>query len=398
MTIGPAPDSDLTFAWLTDPSGIAASADEWQALAEVAGAEVYQRPDWITVWLAHFGQGRRLACLVARADGALVGMLPFVIERHWLGPVPLRIARLAGIDPNCIVFRLALQPDQAEPVLREAMAHLIGVERCIAVSFTPVSGLSPHLAALQGLNGFALHLEPAGNHVVFDLSEGFETYLGALTKKRRGQFRRDVKSLVDDYGMVGDDFAPTTADFDSFVSFHNRQWQAVGKGGHFSDWPGSAAFYRDLAFRTRPSKLVRMDRLLGTDGPLAEQFSLVGGTTAHWRLPARRLDPDVERLSVGKVALLVMLERMAAEGITRIEAGRGDYGYKLDYGGQSVPVYRVIVYGRANGLRLKALLAWADLIHLLYYRIWFLKLAPRLRQKIGGRPRPLWRLWIRTRL
>ena len=95
-----------------------------------------------------------------------------------------------------------------------------------------------------------------------------------------------------------------------------------------------------------------------------------------------------------------MFERMIQAGITRIEAGRGDYGYKIDYGGKTVPVHRLIVHRAtaASTWQLSALLAWADLLNLVYYRVWFLKLAPRLRQKTNATPQPLWRSWIRTRL
>ena len=45
---------------------------------------------------------------------------------------------------------------------------------------------------------------------------------------------------------------------------------------------------------------------------------------------------------------------------------------------------------------MRLLLWWSDQLHLLYYRIWFLKLAPRVARFRG--PRPLWRSWIRSQV
>jgi CelD/BcsL family acetyltransferase involved in cellulose biosynthesis len=260
------------------------------------------------------------------------------------------------------------------------------------------------LPALQGLDGqddgLAVLIDGAGTHVIFDFTSNFAEYLARLTKARRGQFRRNVRALTDGFAMTREDSVPDAAEFDAFIKFHGLQWQASGRGGHFSDWPGSAAFYHDLAAQTANAKLVQLDRLNGTGGALATEFSLISGRTAHWRLPARRLDAEIDRLSAGKVVFLLMFERMVADGITRIEAGRGEYEYKTDYGGQTVLVHRLIVH-RSNGMarrRLKLLLEWADLLNLVYYRLWFLKLSPRLRKLVGGGPRPLWRQWIRTRL
>ena len=390
--------------WIEQPEALWALCAEWQALAIRTDAEVYLRPAWLSTWWDHFGTGRTLACLTIREEGRLVGLLPFCIERIWAGLVPVRIARLAGTDPHCIVGRLPLEVDVAAMALHEALWHLVNSKGCHAVSFTPVSDQAAHLPVLRGIgrneSGLALHEEGDGSHVIFDLPGDFSTWLAQLSKKRRSQFQRDLRALQLRYGMQGTEIIPDGAAIGRFVEFHNQQWQAVGRGGHFSDWPGSEDFYRDLADRPAVESPMRLYVLTGTMGPLATQFSLIGGSTAQWRLPARCLDPEAERLSIGKVGLLRMIEAMIGQGITRIEAGRGDYDYKLSYGGQSIAVWRFLVFRNTwrDKLRLRWLLVWGDLLHLLYYRIWFLKLVPKLRKHLRLAPCPLWRSWIRTRL
>jgi CelD/BcsL family acetyltransferase involved in cellulose biosynthesis len=404
MTAAAAPPG-LAAAWVDAPAALAPLATEWHALAERTGADVYLRPDWQAVWWDHFGAGRGFAGLVLRQDGALAGVLPFCLDRlpGRLGP---RVARLAGTDPHCIVFRLPLEEAVAAAALRLAVLHLTGPLRCAAVSFTPVSARAAHLPLLRALAAEApltLHEAPEGNHVVFDLPDDFAAWLARLSKKRRSQYQRDQRGLQAQFGMTAATEIPDAAAFAGFAALHDRQWQAVHRGGHFADWPGSAPFYADLAARTQgagaaaPMRLFRLD---GRDGPLAQQFALLGGGIAHWRLPARSLDPEAERLSIGKAGLLQMIAALIPMGIACIEAGRGDYDYKLAYGGTAVAVSRLVLRrrGPTAAAALRAVLAGADLLHLAYYRVWFLRLLPRLRQRLGLAPRPLWRLWIRSRL
>lgn len=395
---------NLLATWIDRPEALGLLSAEWQDLAERVGADVYMRPAWLSVWWDHFGAGRQLACVAIRDGDRLVGLLPFCLERVGVGPFSLRIARLAGTDPHCIVFQLPLEDSVARAALQLAVEHLTGFLGCSAVSFTPVSDHAAHLPLLREISnenkGLILEGRPEGSHVIFDLPTNFRDWLKRLSKNRRSQFLRYVRNLQDVYGMRSDDVVPDSTAFADFVAFHDRQWQAAGRGGHFTDWPGSAAFYCDLADRFAEEPPMRLYRLIGTSGPLTTYFTLNSGETAHWRLPARCLDPETERLSLGKVGLLLMIEVLIGQGVRRIEAGRGDYDYKLAYGGQSVPVHRLLFCPatRAGRLRLRLLLACADLLNLLYYRIWFKKLVPRLRYCFGFRPHPLWRIWIRTRL
>ena len=253
-------------------------------------------PDWFSVWWEHFGAGRELACLVARRDGDLVGLLPFSIEPVELGPVSLRVARLAGTDPHCIVLNLPLAGDVAAQAFREGISHLL--TRCDAISFTPASERSqiPELLREACAEDDALDLmeESAGAHVMFDLPDSFDAYLASISSNQRQQFRRKRKALEARYAFECRTVLPDAKDVGEFVAFHNRQWQAAGIEGHFRDWPGSEAFYGNLADRFRSDGRMRIDSLTGDEEPLTALLSLVAGQTCHARIPARTVDPEAE--------------------------------------------------------------------------------------------------------
>ncbi|MWD29584.1 GNAT family N-acetyltransferase [Aquicoccus sp. SCR17] len=404
----------LKTEWLEGSAALWEICDEWQSLVDHTKADIYWSPIWTLTWWDHFGSDYRLLTFVARReDGRLAGLLPFMLRTTWAGPVPVRVARLAGADPQCVLIELPIEEDVLAPVLRRATEGLHSAFKVDLVSFTPVSGRGAIPEALRtALCGSSDHAsaeqhteinlvdKQAGTHTVFELPETFEGYLSTLSKKRRSQFRRDWTKLQENHGVKNKtDFANEQSLLD-FVHLHDLQWRAAGRGGHFTDWPGSRDFYSDLSNRSDGDGRVRIEWMNGRDDTVAAQFCLVSNELCHWRLPARTIDEEILQLSAGKVALVLLIKNMIEGGVTRIEAGIGHYGYKLSYGGESVPTWRLITLrdSKVARLRLSILLGWARTIHVMYYRIWFCRAVPKLQHILPMRKKPLWKVWIRTRI
>lgn len=393
------PASALTLAWADGPEAVLALEGEWRDLVHRTEAEIFLSPLWFRSWVATQGKGRKVTSLIARRDGRLVGLLPFQLDTIWVGPLPYRIARLAGSDPYSLSLGLPIEADIRQRFLHEAFQGLLARSGCFAISLTPVSERADFLQDLREagrqLAPAALLDEVIDSHVIFDLPSSFDDYLAKqLSKSRRSQFRQHVTRLKTEYDLVDRSFTPTSADFAAFEDMHARQWQAVGKGGHFSDWPGRSEFFRHLSDRSSPGEGIAFDCQTGNFGPIYTQFSLMSGKRCHWVLPARSLDERAERLSMGNIGMGLSIQHLIAAGVTTVEAGRGKYEYKLAYGGKDVPVFRILISRRPARL----LLAWANLLDLFYYRIWFKRIAPRLRQRLGLSPRPLRRFWIGSRI
>ena len=396
---------DEVWSWLEGPEALSGIAEEWARLCDATGADLYLSPAWVLTWWEHFAKPRdRLCTLTARApDGGLVALLPMMVQTLFLGPLPVRIARLAATDPHAVVLGLPVPEDLQDALVERAIGGVL--EQADLASFTPASDRSPlpgsiRTAVTRLSDGLRLVDEAAGSHTLFDLPESFDGYLATLSKKRRAQVRRDIRALADRFGLRKVLEDPGAEAISAFVTFHALQWKPLGKGGHFADWPGSAAFYRDLAERLRGTGQLWLDHAIGNNGPLATQFGLRSGRTFHWRLPARTVDPEAERLSVGKTGLVLMIERLIGAGVRRIEGGVGSYEYKTVLGAADVPLRQLIVTrpGRMAEIRLRLLLGWGRVLHLGYYRLWFCRLAPWLRRSIPLPVAPLRRVWIRTRV
>lgn len=403
MTAGPA----FSVSVLRGPGALTAMVDDWDGCVAATGADIFFTADWVLTWWAHFGRGRDLALVCLRdGDGGLAGVLALAVETVWAGPLPVRVARIAGGDHNYAILRFPVPAEAAEAAFAAILAEVPLRTGCRILSLSPVSGACLDLAPLRAAAAAAgLDSGPgtaSRSHVLMRLPASVETWWDGLSRSRRKEHQRSLKKMQDRWRLEHRISTPATvgADFDRFAALHGAQWAVSGRGGHYRDWPGSQAYYRDLLLRLAPKERGLIEEHLGDGAVLSSRLTFRFGDTAYWRLTARSLDPETDRTGAARVGMVERIERLIGAGVRTVELGAGDYDYKLNYGGELVDLHRVALIPRRGAARLQArvLLAWADLVNLLYYRLWFLKLAPRVRQRFGLRPRPLWRYWIRTRL
>lgn len=378
--------------------------DTWDALVQALGGDIYFTFDWCHTWWRYYGPPRRLNLLLFWKDSRLVGLLPMIVDRLWLGPVPIRLGKLLGSDFTTAVLSPPVAPADAQAVYSLALRHLLGQARCSAVWFGPLAGHHPHRDHLRQA---CRACEPAarlirdrdvGVHTIFHLPETFEQYLASLDKSQRGNYRRDRRNLDKQYPLhleTIDQPEQLEPQFEQFLALHNAQWRSQAMLGHFGDWPEAAAFNRDLLRVMAPPGRLRLERLRAGDQIVAYDFSFRLNDWLYWRLPARRTGEPWDRLGLGRVSLVERIQAAIAAGIRQIEGGSGHYDYKVRLGATEYPLGSMLIAGSGFSALMAGLLCrWADLLHLAYYRVWFSRIAPRLPLP----RRPLRRTWIRSHL
>jgi CelD/BcsL family acetyltransferase involved in cellulose biosynthesis len=393
-------------------SVVAASFDElvqmrdaWDGLVEAVRGDVYFTYDWCRIWWRHYGQGRQLRVFLFHAGSELVGIVPLVVERLWVGPLSIRLARLLGTDCTPVVLHPPVRPEHAVTAFHTVIERSLHEFACDTVSFARLSGEFTTPEDLRRACGAG---EPEARivldravttHTVFSLPASFDAYLAGLSRNERGTFRREERRLAEcgpitlRHHRAPDDI---DAAFDRLAALHAEQWRQEGKLGHFQDWPRSSEFTRGLLQTFSACGRAEIAEIAVGEVTVAMQLNLRFGDGACWRLAARSTDPDWEQRGIGRVALVKQIESAITEGIGRIEAGSGHYPYKLRLGGVEYPLQSLLIAPNRWWPRLKTRIlgAYADVLNLAYYRIWFCRLAPRLPLP----RRPLWNSWIRTRL
>lgn len=379
---------------------------DWQALVWDSQADVQFTPGWLDAWWKHFGNRRRLSLIAVHAGNRLVAVLPFFTARVRIGFRKLRVAKLAGLFPNFAVFRLAILPDHAEVVWRSLFAmgeELLGPDYLEAdvLCMSQLSQAGKSLVSLKTAissisSGLACQVDETSPHALISLAESFDAYLATMPGRRRSK-QRKAKEALDAEGIVTEHLTGQRAGdfFSEFIFRHNAQWHASGRLGHFGDWPRHDAFLREVLDITGAGHFfVQRDR---QGRFLSAQLRLVHNSTCVALLTARDTAPDVSRLGIGPYAHFEMVYRLIPEGVRQIDSGVGEYSYKSSLGADMVPMSRILFFRPEDQANIDGLRRWSDLVNLLYYRIWFLKLAPRLRS-IGLARGALWSLWRETRL
>ncbi len=377
---------------------------EWNALVGELGQSLYATLDWYRVWWRHYGRHRDLRLFLIRAEEELIGVLPFFVERLWLPLGRTSVAKLVGSDSTVALVEPPVIPELAADAFELAIRSLIAQDGVDMVHIGPCSspGIYPAAARQAALEltdvARVVRDRERGSYSIFEMPDGFDAYLRTLSKNQRHSYRRNLNKLTKTFDLEVDvvrDPADVEREFDAFAEMHQSQWQAVGKLGHFGDWPGSRDFSLDLVRTLAPLDGVRILRLRADGEVVAYHWCLRTNDTYHSRLVGRLTGERWDAFGLGRVNQLKMMEFASAEGATVMEAGTGRYDYKDRLNAGTIPLHSVTVSGRRPlaGLRARLMLAYGDLIDLVYYRVWYLRLAPRapfLR-------RPLWRSWTRRR-
>ncbi len=395
---------DITCTGYPSFEDIVHMQEEWDSFVESVGVDIYLTFDWCRIWWEFYGKNRHLKIFLFKRSGKLVGVMPLFVETIWLGPVWVRMAKMVGSDFGINMVDLPVRADVAAHVFHYVIKCLIADERCDAVWFGPIGGQCDSLQSLRDAIRNNSDVVMGHNcvwspYTMFFLPETFQDYMKSLNRKPRTNVRRSLKQISRSHLITQDviaDESTAGSEFEEFVQMHTEQWRAQGKLGHFHDWPLCVEFNTRMVVEQAKRGRLRLVRLLADGKVVSYQLCYAFGDRWHWRLPARLVGSDWGKYGLGNVSLIKEIEMAIDEGVHEIEAGAGHYDYKIKLGGKEYPLYTMMLTRKQLFCRLRASLfaCLSRLLHLCYYRIWFNRLAPKLPFK----RRPLWKLWIRTRL
>ncbi|MEH6547940.1 MAG: GNAT family N-acetyltransferase [Sneathiella sp.] len=376
---------------------------EWDGFVESIGSDVYFLVDWLETWLQFYGKNCDLRCYIVKKNSRIVAVLPFSIERTRIGFFSIRIARFVGSYGTIVVFSPPIQPTCEAQVMKLVLPKLLSDEKCDVVCLSPISGKSP-LSAMENWDEISddkfalLEKKDVGVHTIFDLPSTFDEYLLSLGKSKRKKYLKSNRLLSNEFELESRMLEKEKAleCFEIFVDFHTKLWNRLGKLGHFGDWPLSLEFNRELVSKFSRTGHVKFYELSTGNRSLCLTYIFELGETSYRRLSARDPSSEMASFSVGRVGYVKSLEILIDSGKRFADTGPGHYEYKTALGGQEYQMKRIIFTKPSLASRKQAYryLKLSDWLNFIYYRVWFLKLSPRLRLK----SRPLWTFWIRAKL
>ena len=281
---------------------IPAPGDGWdRRVAPLAGAGLYHRAGWATVWRSVYRH--RALGLIARREGVDVAALlvirkPSLVRgRHWVAMPYFDAAPPVG------------EEDCAVPLIE----HAAGLAREDGARFLEVRS--------TGERDWGGTLDKRKSHVLLDLPDRPDAVLPALPKKVRSQVRRGLREEFA-IRIGGSELV------DGFYGVYSEKMRELGSPAH-----GAKLFRAILEAFPDDARIVVLEKD-GATGSAA--FLLRDGTTVA--IPWAATRSEWNRLSANMVLYHACLEEAVRWGGRRFDFGRGDAGsshlkFKLQWGG-----------------------------------------------------------------
>lgn len=354
---------------------------------------IYMTYDWLRCWWRNYGFGRSLRLFIFSNKETIIGLLPFYIDAIPIFRQNYKVARLVGanIPPRC--FDPPVSKDNTLFIANCVLKQLLGIDGCDVISFGPVSAnhILKDVMAREAMNcdGLVRKMDNifCGLNNVFYLPKNINNYFKSLSyneRKHRKQEKRIMKSiynvnveLIKNHELIGNAF-------EEFVNAHTKQWSAEGKLGHFRSWPNALTFHKELIKIQGFLGRVRILRICKDNNPIANIYSYAFGKSYYMELSARSTDTRWNKISIGKFAIIAMLEEAIMEGMERVHAGIGKYEYKTRLGAKEESMSIIRIYSSRSGSASRTIIA--SLVNAAmkygYHKIYYRRLSPKLPKKM----------------
>jgi CelD/BcsL family acetyltransferase involved in cellulose biosynthesis len=382
---------------------LASMQDEWDEFMESIGGEIFLTFDWCKTWWKYYGTNRRLMIFLFRDGGTLCGILPTFAERVGLVPARLTVVKIVGSDFMPVTLSVPVKDETLESVIPAFIGRLNEECQWDLLHLGAVCGKYPSVGrlveTLKTVSGGAYRIDVRANEVqtYFQLVGSWEDQVAGLSQRQRTKTRRVYKEIQSKGMSLTSAFVtrPTlTQWFTDFVQMHQAQWQQVGMPGHFVDWPSAHEFHKEMADAQLARNRLRLLQIRLNDNVIGYDYLYKFGPTYQWFLTARSILEKDSRIDFHRVSFGEKVENALRDGVRSIDAGRGEYEYKMVMGGKLFPVHSILIYPRAPlaVAKVRAFRGLVRLIDISYSKLWRRRIAPRLRI----RPGPFWGLWIKT--
>jgi CelD/BcsL family acetyltransferase involved in cellulose biosynthesis len=309
--------------------------------------------EWVRGWWRVYGQaygegGRGLRILTCRCGDRLVGVLPLYRKRNGgalfgarrLGFVSTGEDEFEGTFPEYL--DLLAGPGE-EPACLEALTPVLlsaGDVGWDVLELSELAAASPLRRLATSLRGGWRVVRVREGDVCWrsGIAGGFEAYLGRISHENRRQARKILRD-VEQEGLtfeVAADAAQIDVFFEQMVALHRRRWAAVGKAGAFA--PRHAEFHRNLALALGPAGGTVLARLSHQGNPLAVVYGYRVREKLHCYQQGVAAQGIGRVRSPGTAAWLLLMRRLAAEGVTCFDHQKGVTQFKERFCNESCPM------------------------------------------------------------
>jgi CelD/BcsL family acetyltransferase involved in cellulose biosynthesis len=317
------------------------TAEEWDDLADDAGASPFLRPGWIGAWWRAFGTGE-IEVLAVRNSGRLSGLIP--------------IAKQGGVlrsptNAESPVFGFLTKNETGAGQLAEMVLRRQGARRLDFYPVDPDDFAIRQMSARAAERGRRLILRPVLFSPYIATDGTWEEYERSLDGSRRREIRRRRRRL-EERGKLRLDIQAGDENLDALLAEGLRLEASGWKAAHgtaINSADATGRFYREIAQWSARRGWLRLAFLRVGDHAVAFDFCIECNGT-HYLLKTG-YDPGFAQYGPGMIIRHMMIERAFSRDIDTYEflgTVEGDNNrWKLDWTGQLRTRARLQVFERS---------------------------------------------------
>jgi CelD/BcsL family acetyltransferase involved in cellulose biosynthesis len=309
-------------------------AEEWDALADRAGAGPFQRPGWLIAWWRAYGSGA-LRVLTLRHEGRLVGLVPLRRQRGVLRSLTNAHTPEFGPVVEESYSREVVRALFERPRRRITMAYL-----------APTRPDLDDYGAVATERGYLLLQRTFERSPYIATNGTWSAYEQSLDNKFRADLRRRRRRL-EEKGTVSCEFHDGREGLPALLEEGYRVEAAGWKGREGTAIlcrPDTRQFYTEVARWAADRGSLRLGFLRLDGVALAFEYALQEGD-AYYRVKGG-FNPDYGQFSPGKLFVYETIKRAFDEKLSCYHFLGHDEPYKLEWTTTST-VYPVLhAFGR----------------------------------------------------
>lgn len=320
---------------ICDPAQLKELKQEWLALASrIPQITPFQLPEWMLTWLQHFGSGE-LHTLVFRRGDQIVGIFPAFIH-PWREQKQMTLIG-SGIS------------DYPEPLIdlsfgREVIEalgwHLESDSKWEICEWQDLAESSP-LLQIQSHAAFRRIVKPDTPCTKIPLCGTFEEFWSSRPRHVRRNVTRYRRHASEHYAVAFETVTEAIPElFESFIRLHGNRWQLKGESGMIEE-NHSAPFLWEIAKRFERLKILRFFVLRFNREIAAIILAWDYRNNLYFYLSG--FDPRFAEFRPGQILLCECLRYAYSQNCESCDFLRGAEPYKLDWGAEVIPKYRVIL-------------------------------------------------------
>lgn len=304
--------------------------ERWNALAaQSAAGSVFQTWEWAVSWLRAWGDTCELWALLAEEGDQLVGVAPLILRRRRVLGRTRRVIEFLGADlfRICDFIVARDRPDVAAALFDWLDQRRSAWDTLLLANLhqdSPTVSWLTERAAARGRRYTVRELDCEPTRLMGDAEADYATTNSRKTRQHLNRFYREGQAEW----AIHADAEALLRDLESFARFHIARWASTDTPSDFNH-PAFREFHRQLALNFAPTGWFKMGSLTLDGEPVALNMFFEYHNAIY--LFECCYDPARAALSPGFLSHVLMVRYGIAQGVARVNFGRGHEPYKFGF-------------------------------------------------------------------